>query len=119
FFLPVGTVDERGSQAVTEYDDYHLLPVRTTDPAGNSFSATNHYRVLAPWSIVDPNGNRRSVRFDGLGRVIAVADMGKDGRDEGDVLDLGSTEPASGDDPTSRIEYRTGEWLARGRPSSV
>ena len=51
--------------------------------------------------------------------MIAVADMGKDGRDEGDVLDLGTTEPAPGDDPTSRIEYRTGEWLARRRPSSV
>ena len=61
FFLPVGTVDERGSQAVTEYDDYHLLPVRTTDPAGNSFSAINHYRSSPrgrssiPTAIGDPS----------------------------------------------------------------
>ena len=119
FFLPVGTVDERGAEAVTEYDDYHLLPIRTTDPAGNSFSAVNHYRVLAPWSIVDSNGNRRSVRFDALGRVVAIADMGKDGRNEGDSTRSHEHRARARRRPDQPDRVPDGEWANRGRPSSV
>jgi len=119
FFNAVGMVDERGSQSATAYDDYHLLPVRATDPAGNVFEAQNHYRIMSPWWIVDPNGNRRAVRFDAIGRAIATADMGKDDVADGDQLVLTSSEPVPGDDPTSRIEYRTSEWVSRRRPTCI
>jgi RHS repeat-associated protein len=119
FFNAVGMVDERGSQSSTDYDSYGLLPVRATDPAGNSFEAQNHYRVMSPWSIIDPNGNRRAVRFDAIGRVIATADMGRDDAADGDQLVPTSSEPAPGDDPTSRIEYRTTEWVSRRRPTCI
>ncbi|MGK4001470.1 hypothetical protein WMF31_02515 [Sorangium sp. So ce1036] len=46
--------------------------------------AVPDYRVLGPWQLTDANGNVSEVRFDALGRVTAMAVMGKPGAGEGD-----------------------------------
>ena len=35
------------------------------------------YRVLQPYWVTDPNGNRTRVAFDALGMVVGTAVMGK------------------------------------------
>ena len=49
----------------------------TTDPLGNRTTAEHDYRVLQPFRITDPNGNRSEVAFDTLGLVAGTAVMGK------------------------------------------
>jgi RHS repeat-associated protein len=84
FFLPVRVRDPFHTAAVpTEhiltYDAYDLLPDATRDPVGNEQHATNDYRVLAPRSVQDVNGNVREVAFDMRGMVTGTAVMGKPG----------------------------------------
>jgi YD repeat-containing protein len=64
-----------------------LLVIRTIDPLNNAIIAENDYRVLQPWRITDPNGNRTQVAFDILGMVAGTAVMGKDGEDKRDSLE--------------------------------
>ncbi|WP_181788277.1 SpvB/TcaC N-terminal domain-containing protein, partial [Streptomyces phytophilus] len=105
FYLPVLYADPFGAEWETEYDDHHLLPVRVYDPLRNRAEATPHYRVLRPWLLTDPNGNRSGVRYDALGLVVATAVLGKEGGSAGDVLDTSTPEAAAGDDPTATIAY--------------
>lgn len=116
FYLPVADIDAFGNRSEIEYDDYTLLVTSVTDPLTNETSVTNHYRVLQPWLLTDPNGNRSAVRFDELGVVVASAAMGKPGAGEGDVLDLTEAEAAAGDDPTSTFDYDLFRWLNSGLP---
>ena len=116
FYLPVTDIDAFGNQSSIEYDDYSLLVMSVTDPLLSKTSVTNHYRLLQPWLLTDPNGNRSAVRFDELGVVVASAVMGKPGAGEGDVLDLASTEAAAGDDPTATFDYDLFRWLNSGLP---
>jgi RHS repeat-associated protein len=81
FFIPRRFRDPFGETAI-DYDAHDLLMVRTTDPLGNSVTARNDYRVLAPDLIVDANGNRVSAAFDALGMVVGTAVM-----EMGDSLD--------------------------------
>ena len=103
FFLPLRHRDPFHSDAVgTEtlltYDAYDVLPVESLDALGNRVTATTEddsgqtdvrvdYRVLQPYWLTDPNGNRTRVAFDALGLVAATAVMGKPGEGQGDRLD--------------------------------
>ncbi|MEO6973161.1 MAG: SpvB/TcaC N-terminal domain-containing protein [Rhodoferax sp.] len=87
FFLPRRFEDAFGNAATADYDTpNNLLVVQTTDAVGNSSSAVNDYRVLAPALLTDPNGNRAAVSFDALGLVAGTAVMGKTTQNIGDSL---------------------------------
>jgi RHS repeat-associated protein len=89
FFLAHRYRDPFHTESLVTYDDYDLLPVETRDALGNLVTVGersavgvvtaggNDYRVLQPWLVTDPNGNRSAVAFDTLGRVVGTAVMGK------------------------------------------
>lgn len=97
FFLPHRFQDPFGNSTVVTYDKYGLLlqeiedplgnttTVNTRDDSGNGFTALD-YRVLQPYQVTDPNGNRSAVSFDALGMVVGSALMGKPGEMIGDLL---------------------------------
>ncbi len=95
FFLPRRYQDPFGNRTVVDYDGpddpnesrYNLLMTRTLDALGNEVHAENDYRVLQPWRVTDPNGNRSQVAFDVLGMVVGTAVMGKADENKGDLLD--------------------------------
>jgi len=103
FFLPHRYRDPFHTSAVSTesfviYDAYSLLMVGTRDALGNVVTAITRddtgatalrldYRVLQPFWITDPNGNRARVAFDALGMVVGTAVMGKPGEGLGDALD--------------------------------
>lgn len=97
FFLPVRYRDPFGHTTTVSFDHHDLLVVSSRDPLGNVVTAAtaddeNHvevridYRVLKPFWVTDPNGNRVRVAFDTLGFVAGTAVMGKPGAGEGDVI---------------------------------
>jgi hypothetical protein len=91
FFLPLRYRDPFHTGAVSTetwvtYDDYDLLLLETRDALGNQVTVANDYRVLQPWQLTDPNGNRTAVAFDALGMVVGTAVMGKQGEAAGDSL---------------------------------
>ena len=57
-----------------------------TDRVNNTTTATPDYRVLAPATVTDPNGNRAALAFDVLGFPTASAIMGKITQALGDQL---------------------------------
>jgi RHS repeat-associated protein len=93
FFLPHRFRDPFGYDTVVDYDGpldptlprYDLLVTRTQDPLQNVVRAEHDYRLLQPWRITDPNGNRSEAAFDILGLVVGSAVKGKDDR-LGDTL---------------------------------
>jgi RHS repeat-associated protein len=94
FFLPQRHRDPFHTSAVSTesivtYDAHDLLIAETRDALGNRVTAANDYRVLQPWLVTDPNGNRTAVSFDALGMVVGTAVMGKPlpATIEGDSLD--------------------------------
>jgi RHS repeat-associated protein len=109
FFLPHRHRDPFHSDALSterfvSYDDYDLLVIRTRDALGNLVSAETQddagtsairidYRVLQPYWMTDPNGNRAAVAFDALGMVVASAVMGKPGQGLGDQLEGFDADP--------------------------
>ncbi len=109
FYLPTGMQDALGAVSTVTYDTYGLLVEAGTDPLGDQTVAENDYRLLQPWRVTDPNGNRRAVRTDELGLVVRTALMGKDGAGEGDTLD----------DPTTRLEYDLLRWMNEGKPAML
>ncbi len=52
------------------------LPLRRKTTQGNTGIRID-YRVLQPYWVTDPNGNRTRVAFDTLGMVVGTAVMGK------------------------------------------
>src|SRR5262249_50597477 len=62
---------------IAHYDAYDLQLRQTIDALGNRTTAEHDYRVLKPFLIADPNGNRSRVAFDTLGMVVGTALMGK------------------------------------------
>ena len=81
FFLPRKFIDPFGHRTTIDYDrQYNLLMENTEDAALNSVHAENDYRVLQPYLVTDPNGNRSQVIFDALGMVAGAAVMGKANR---------------------------------------
>ncbi|PHN17636.1 SpvB/TcaC N-terminal domain-containing protein [Pseudomonas sp. ICMP 561] len=59
-----------------EYDDYHMLVVRVTDPVGCTTQATYDYRTLQPRQIIDPNQNTQEADYDAFGRIWATSFYG-------------------------------------------
>ncbi|XYH99955.1 RHS repeat-associated core domain-containing protein [Sorangium sp. So ce1128] len=109
FYLPTTFVDPFGNTSQVVYDAYRLLVTQVTDPLSNVVEAVPDYRVLAPRQLTDANGNVSEVRFDALGRVTAMAVMGKPGGGEGDTLD----------DPTATFAYDLERFVLTGKPNVV
>ena len=105
FFLPHRFrdpfhTDVISTESVVAYDGYDLLIKRTRDALDNVVTVDTQdddgntavridYRVLQPYWVTDPNGNRARVAFDALGMVVGTAVMGKPhpASTEGDSLD--------------------------------
>ncbi len=119
FFAPRCMVNAFGHRAVVEYDAVDLLLKRTIDALGNVMAAENDYRVLQPRMAVDPNQNRVSVAFDALGMAVATAVMGKEGENEGDLLEGFNADPTLADlqdlvaDPQSQAVSLLGKATTR------
>ncbi|MEU5962081.1 SpvB/TcaC N-terminal domain-containing protein [Micromonospora parva] len=109
FYLSNGARDALGLATAVTFDDYYLLTERVTiDQATWSVTtAVNDYRVLGPSLVTDPNGQRRAVRYDELGRVVASALLGRSGAGDGDTLD----------DPTLTFTYDPFNWMVNGQPA--
>lgn len=105
FYQPTSYVDPFGAQWRIEYERHSLRQVRLTDPVQNVVEAALNYRVMQPWLLTDANRNRTAVRFDPLGLITATAVLGKNGRAEGDFLDLSTPEASNSDAPTTWLEY--------------
>jgi hypothetical protein len=86
FFLPHRARDPFANVAFTKFDPYDFLVQQTVDPVGNVTTADHDYRVLQPFRVTDPNGNRAEVAFDTLGLVAGTAVMGKTTETKGDSL---------------------------------
>lgn len=97
FFLPHRFEDPFGNPMTVTYDEPRLLVRKTQDALENTVrtetedehgdtKVTLDYRVLQPWFVTDPNGNRSQVAFDALGMVTATAVMGKREETKGDIL---------------------------------
>ena len=86
FYQPRRFVDSFGGITRMAFDPYDLLGASTEDPIGNVTAATNDYRVLQPFRITDPNGNRSEAAFDALGLVAGNAAQGKAAENLGDSL---------------------------------
>jgi hypothetical protein len=84
--LPVADRDPFGNTSFISYDDFNLSVRSTRDPVGNVVQAEIDYRVLQPYAVIDPNGNRAAVAFDALGMVVGTAVMGKAEDTVGDSL---------------------------------
>jgi RHS repeat-associated protein len=109
FFLPHRVRDPFHTSAVSTesfvtYDNYNLLVVKTRDARDNVVTVATkddtgnagiriNYRVLQPYWVTDPNGNRTQVGFDALGMVVATAVMGKPGENLGDLLEDVDADP--------------------------
>ena len=93
FFQADRSQDPFGNITTTASDGYALCIETARDalpaPQTNVVSAKNDYRVLQPYEVTDPNGNRSHVAFDALGLVVGTAVMGEDAEDNpvGDSLD--------------------------------
>lgn len=97
FFLPERYVDPFDNVTTLEYDALDLFVRRSIDAKLNTVAVAESgsgqprfdYRVLAPIEMVDASGNNSEVRFDILGRVVAMATKGNpaDARLRGDDLD--------------------------------
>ncbi|MEM9458242.1 MAG: SpvB/TcaC N-terminal domain-containing protein [Myxococcota bacterium] len=111
FYQVVRVTDPHGNEATVGYDPHRLLAVTSTDPLGNTISASQiDYRVLAPGRVTDINGHHAEAMYDSLGRVIRTAVIGKNG--EGDSLADAAT-------ATSTIEYELHRWQQTQRPNRI
>ncbi|WP_437776712.1 SpvB/TcaC N-terminal domain-containing protein [Sorangium sp. So ce1097] len=109
FYQPTAFVDPFGNTSQVVYDAHCLLVTQVTDPLSNVVIAVPDYRVLAPRQLTDANGNVSEVSFDALGRVTALAVMGKPGGGEGDPLG----------DPTATFAYDLDRFQLTGKPNVV
>ncbi|HET7238793.1 MAG TPA: toxin TcdB middle/C-terminal domain-containing protein, partial [Terrimicrobiaceae bacterium] len=110
FFLPRRFRDPFHTNTVSTenfvgYDAFDLMMVESRDALGNVVTVATQddtgnteiridYRVLQPYWVTDPNGNRTAVTFDALGMVVGTAVMGRPppAPVEGDSLDLFETD---------------------------
>jgi RHS repeat-associated protein len=108
FYRPEASLDVYGGRADVTWDAEGLFPASmqmpevpgATGPVRLTQSFEHDYRVLAPWRVTDPNGNRSAVRFDAAGRPLAMALLGK-------TTDTGTD---SLDEPTARYAYVLNSW---------
>ena len=87
FFIVRQQTDPFGNRSIADFDAYDLLVTRVIDAADNTTGANIDYRVLKPFLVTDPNGNRTQCAFDELGYVIGTAMMGKANENVGDSLE--------------------------------
>ncbi len=102
FFVPRRVCDPFDQSTFVCYDNYDLLPLESEDPLKNKVTAGERstsgairpridYRVLQPYLMTDPNGNRTEVAFDAMGMVAGATVMGKEiepgGKQKGDLLE--------------------------------
>jgi RHS repeat-associated protein len=103
FYLPHRFEDPFQYSSTIKYDKYSLLLEEAHDPLDNVVTVVTKdeldndlialdYRVLQPWMVTDPNGNRTAVSFDILGLVALTSVMGKiketDGKQKGDTIPI-------------------------------
>jgi RHS repeat-associated protein len=87
FFVPRKITDAFGASTTVAYDGNDLQVERSQDALGNAIVALHDYRVMQPWQVTDPNGNRSEAAFDLFARVAGTAIRGKVGEILGDRLD--------------------------------
>ncbi|MGW4339248.1 SpvB/TcaC N-terminal domain-containing protein [Rhodococcus koreensis] len=87
FFLANRSHDPFNNTVFLGFDAYDLLVSHTSDHLGNTVRAEHDYRLVQPFRMTDPNGNRTEVAFDTLGLVAATAVMGKKTETKGDSLE--------------------------------
>jgi RHS repeat-associated protein len=93
FLLPYQFLDAYGYATTVGYDTHWLMLATVTDAKGNTTTAAPlDYRVLAPQTVTDPNGNATDYKYDGLGLLVAIAQRGKG---EGDIFDPSFTSDLS------------------------
>ncbi len=109
FYQPVKIIDPFGGEFTSTWDRYSLLVEGIEDAIGNQTDVKSDYRLMTPSLVTDPNGNRTEAAFDPLGRVVAIAVMGKSGDSDGDTID----------DPTTRFEYYNNECVDFQKPAYV
>ena len=113
-------MDVWGNVSEVVFDSINLLPVKVIDPLLNTIQAKYDYRILQALEIIDPNGNRQQAAYDGFGRVIRTAVMGKDSENKGDVLSKNPTKSFSpSDSDTSIMEYHHERFWKEGKPNFV
>ncbi|WP_417558415.1 SpvB/TcaC N-terminal domain-containing protein [Mesoflavibacter zeaxanthinifaciens] len=119
FYTTTKVIDTWGNISEVTFDGMGLLPVRVKDPLDNEIIAVYDYRILQPLEITDPNGNKQQVAYDGFGRVIRTAVLGKNG--EGDVLNRNNARNLflESDSETSIVEYKHDNFHKNGEPNYV
>ncbi|MFC6942703.1 SpvB/TcaC N-terminal domain-containing protein [Salinirubellus sp. GCM10025818] len=86
--LLVATQDPLGNETtLASYDPYDLTPTEVIDPAGLSTTTTYDYAAMKQRETTDPNGNRTRNEYNPLGKVKSVANLGKQGEQNGDTPD--------------------------------
>jgi RHS repeat-associated protein len=115
--LALESRDPLGNVSSVGYDDYDFLPVVTTDALGMTVQAAYDYRLLQPYLITDPNGNRSAVRFSPLGFVTEAGVMGKLNEAVGDWISEGTNGPVF--QASSVMDYNLHNWLDHGLPAYV
>ncbi|QHI38698.1 Mono(ADP-ribosyl)transferase SpvB [Kordia antarctica] len=121
FYTTTKVKDTWGNISEVTFDDIGLLPIKVKDPLDNEITAEYDYRILQPLLITDPNGNRQKVAYDGFGRVIRTAVMGKVNDNVGDVLDRENARNihSPSDTETSIIEYHHDRFYKEGKPNFI
>ncbi len=76
FSLRTELVRGDGGRTIYSADTDRLTVVSVTDVLGNVTRAGIDYHLVAPWRVIDANGNISEVRYDALGVVSAGAAYG-------------------------------------------
>jgi len=105
--LLVARRDALDNETGIDYDPYDLLPTDVTDAAGLPTHTDNDYRVLQPYEVTDPNGNRATLTYSPNGLVTSTRVRGKTAA-EGDHASPGVT-----------MEYDLLAFAARHEPINV
>ncbi|KAI1171627.1 65kDa B protein-domain-containing protein [Nemania sp. FL0916] len=87
FYIPTLHIDQFMNHTRQELDTYGLLAAKITDSLQNSANLVYDYVALQAKLFIDPNGNRRTVVFDALRRVVGEAVAGQVDQNIGDSLD--------------------------------
>jgi RHS repeat-associated protein len=112
FYLPTSFTDIFGNTSIVQYDTRFLFVEQVTDALNNNTAVDQfNYRVMSPYVMRDANDNLSAVRFDELGMVVSIFNIGKKGTDAGDEFDDTRTESQGANDfPGGEMEYHLSEW---------
>jgi RHS repeat-associated protein len=112
FYLPTLYTDVFGNTNQVQYDTRFLFAEQVTNAFNNSTGVEKfNYRVMQPYMLRDVNDNLTAVRFDELGMVVSMFNIGKKGIDAGDEFDDTKTEAQGAVDfPGAAMQYSVSEW---------